>query len=63
MFHAKGCRRVATPKPDDLEETESLFLSRPEVLESIRRGEIHLLTQIALVSIIWQTEIFAALSA
>jgi ADP-ribose pyrophosphatase len=62
MFHAKGCRRVATPKPDDLEETESLFLSRPEVLESIRRGEIHLLTQIALVSIIWQTEIFAALS-
>jgi hypothetical protein len=33
------------------------------VLESIRRGEIHLLTQIALVSIIWQTEIFAALSA
>jgi ADP-ribose pyrophosphatase len=47
---------------DDLEDTEILFLSRDELLAAIARGEINLLTQIALVSIVWQTEIARALS-
>lgn len=57
MFHATGCRRTATPRSDDLEETEILFLSRDELLTAICRGEIHLLTQIALVSMVWQKDI------
>jgi ADP-ribose pyrophosphatase len=62
MFHATGCRRIAGPCSDDLEVTETLFLSRDELLAAITRGEIHLLTQIALVSIVWQAEIARALS-
>ena len=62
MFHATGCRRIADPCSDDLEDTEILFLSRDELLAAITRGEIHLLTQIALVSIVWQAEIARALS-
>ena len=56
MFHATGCRRIAGPCSDDLEVTETLFLSRDELLAAITRGEIHLLTQIASVSIFWQAE-------
>jgi ADP-ribose pyrophosphatase len=51
MFHATGCRQTANPRSDDLEETEILLLSRTELLAAIGRGEIHLLTQIALVAI------------
>jgi ADP-ribose pyrophosphatase len=32
-------------------------MSRDELLAAIGRGEIHLLTQIALVSMIWQKDI------
>ena len=62
MFHATGCNRIAGPCSDDLEDTVVLFLSRDELLAAITRGEIHLLTQIALVSIVWQAEIARALS-
>jgi ADP-ribose pyrophosphatase len=62
MFHAAGCRRTAVPRSDDLEETEMLLLSRDELLAAIGRGEIHLLTQIALVGIVWQKDIASALS-
>jgi ADP-ribose pyrophosphatase len=62
MFHATSCRRIAGPCSDDLEDTVVLFLSRDELLVAITRGEIHLLTQIALVSIVWQVEIARALS-
>ena len=62
MFHATGCRRVAEPRSDDLEETEMLFLTRDELLAAIGRGEIALLTQIALISIVWQGEIARALA-
>ncbi|BAI76780.1 NUDIX hydrolase (plasmid) [Azospirillum sp. B510] len=62
MFHATGCRRVADPIADDLEETEILFLTRTELLDAIGRGEMHLLTQIALVSMVWQTDIAGVLS-
>ena len=60
MFHATGCRRVAEPQSDDLEETDILFLTRGELLAAIGRGEIALLTQIALVSMVWQDEIARA---
>ena len=39
MFHATGCRRIAGPCSDDLEETEILFLSRDELLAAITRGK------------------------
>lgn len=67
MFHATGCRRasnstIADPASDDLEDTEILYLTRPELLAAIGRGEIHLLTQIALVSMVWQGEITRAVA-
>jgi ADP-ribose pyrophosphatase len=62
MFHATGCRRVAAPRSGDLEESEILLLTRDELLAAIRGGEIHILTQIALVSMVWQDEIAKALT-
>ena len=74
MFHATGCRRIADPVADpisapisapisdDLEDTEILLLTRAELLEGIGRGEMHLLTQIALVSMVWQADIARVLS-
>jgi ADP-ribose pyrophosphatase len=62
MFHATGCRRVAEPLSDDLEDTEILHLTRDELLAGIGRGEMHLLTQIALVSMVWQAEIAQAIA-
>jgi ADP-ribose diphosphatase len=49
MFHATDCRRIASPVSDDLEECEILMLTRDELLSAIGEGEIHILTQIALV--------------
>ncbi len=62
MFHAAACRPTATPRSDDFEETEILLLGRDELLAAIGRGEIHLLTQIALVSMVWQSDIASALA-
>jgi len=62
MFHATGCRRVADPQSDDLEDTEILLLTRDELLAAIGRGEMHLLTQIALVSMVWQPDIARAVA-
>lgn len=62
MFHATGCRRVADPVADDLEDTEILYLTRSELLAAIGRGEMHLLTQIALVSMVWQADIARAVA-
>jgi len=62
MFHATGCRRTTTPRSDDLDETEILFQNRDELLAAIGRGDIHLLTEIALVAIVWQKDIANALS-
>jgi ADP-ribose pyrophosphatase len=42
MFHATGCRRIASPRSDDLEESEILLLYRDELLAAIGRGENHL---------------------
>jgi ADP-ribose pyrophosphatase len=62
MFHATGCRRIASPQSDDLEASEILLLTREGLLAAIGRAEIHILTQIALVSMVWQTEIARALA-
>jgi ADP-ribose pyrophosphatase len=62
MFHATGCRQIASPQSDDLEASEILLLTREELLAAIGRAEIHILTQIALVSMVWQTEIAEALA-
>jgi ADP-ribose pyrophosphatase len=47
---------------DDLEESEILLLTRDELLAAIRGGEIHILTQIALVGLVWQDEVAGALA-
>jgi len=52
MFHATGCRPVARPDSDDLEETEVLFLTHRELFEAAGRGEIPLLTQMALLALV-----------
>jgi hypothetical protein len=44
-----------------LRKAEILLLSRDELIAAIGRGEIHLLTQIALVSMVWQSDIAKAL--
>jgi ADP-ribose pyrophosphatase len=62
MFHATGCRRTASPRSDDLEDSEILLLARDELLAAIGRGDIHILTQFALVSMVWQNEIAKALA-
>jgi ADP-ribose pyrophosphatase len=62
MFRAIGRRKTAEPKTADLEASETLFLSRDELLAGVAKGEIHLLAQIALVSMVWQREIADALS-
>lgn len=67
MFHATGCRRASSPiagdpVSDDLEDTEILYLTRAELLAAIARGEMHLLTQIALVSMVWQADIARAVA-
>ncbi|MNW20661.1 hypothetical protein D3C71_2211530 [compost metagenome] len=62
MFHATGCRRIADPLSDDLEETEILFMTREELLAAVANGEIALLTQIALVSMVWQDDIRTVLA-
>jgi ADP-ribose pyrophosphatase len=62
MFHATGCRPIASPRADDLEDSEIMLLRRDELLAAIGQGEIHILTQIALVSMVWQEEIARALS-
>jgi ADP-ribose pyrophosphatase len=53
---------TASPNSDDLEESEILLLTRDELLAAIRGGEIHILTQIALVSMVWQDEVAGALA-
>jgi ADP-ribose pyrophosphatase len=57
MFRATGCRKVATPDSDDLEETEVLFLTRAELLAAAGRGEFPLLTQMALLAMVTNAEL------
>lgn len=51
LFRATGCRRVAEPAADDLEEAEVLLLSPAELWAAAGRGEIALLCQIALLAL------------
>jgi len=57
MFRATGCRKVAAPDSDDLEETEVLFLTRGELLEAAGRGEFPLLTQMALLAMVTNADL------
>lgn len=57
MFRATGCRKVASVRSDDLEETEVLFLTRAELLAAAGRGEFPLLTQIALLAMVTNVEL------
>jgi ADP-ribose pyrophosphatase len=61
LFHATGCRQVAAPDSDDLEETEVLFLARAELLEAAGRGELPLLTQLALLALVTHPALAAGL--
>ena len=61
MFRATGCRKVAAPDTDDLEETELLFLSRAELMEAVGRGEFPLLTQMALLAMVTNADLVGRL--
>src|SRR5262249_34939560 len=61
MFRAAGCRKVAAPDSDDLEETEILFLTRAELLQAAGRGEFPLLTQMALLAMVTNADLMTVL--
>ncbi|WP_431859971.1 NUDIX hydrolase [Azospirillum sp.] len=63
MFRAIGCRKVAEPDADDLEESEVLFLTRAELMEAAGRGEFALLTQIALFAMVTNADLTRSLAA
>ncbi len=62
FFHATGCRKVAVTNSDDLEETEILFLTRAELREAASRGEFPLLTQMALLALVTNPGLIAAVT-
>jgi ADP-ribose pyrophosphatase len=62
LFRATGCRQVATPHSDDLEDTEVLFLSEEELLAAAGRGEFCLLTQLSLLAVLTNPGLSAALT-
>jgi len=49
LFRATGCRRVAEPSSDDLEETDVLLMERAALLDSSRLDEIGLASHVALL--------------
>lgn len=51
MYRAVGCRQVAAPDSGDLEEVRFELLSRAEVRAAAARGEISIISQIALVGL------------
>lgn len=63
MFHATGCRKVAEPHADDLEESEVLFLTRAELMAAAGRGEFALLTQIALFAMVTNQDLVRSLDS
>ena len=62
MFRATGCRKVAAPDSDDLEETEVLFLTRAELLEAAGKGAFPLLTQMALLAMVTNADLARSLA-
>jgi ADP-ribose pyrophosphatase len=62
MFMARGCRQVAVPNSGDLEETRILLLTRDEVFAAVARGDIALLTQMALLAMVASPGILGALA-
>lgn len=52
MFHATGCRAVAEPDSGDLEEVRFEFLTRDELRAAFGRGEIPLMSQVALLGLV-----------
>lgn len=51
LFRATGCRRVADPVADDLEEAEVLHLTPAELWAAAGRGEVAVLCQVALLAL------------
>jgi len=39
-FHARRCRRIAAPRPDDSEDLEVVLVPLPEIPQRIAQGEI-----------------------
>lgn len=50
LFFAEGLREAETPRTDDMEEFELLFMSPSEIRGAVRAGEIVLLPDIAILS-------------
>ena len=51
LFVAEGCHKVAEPDSGDLEEMELLLMTRAELFDAARRGEIMLLSQLGLLAL------------
>ena len=51
VFRADGARRVAAPASDDLEEAETLLVTRPELLAALLRGEVPVLSSAATIAL------------
>lgn len=52
FFRAQRARSTAQPDSKDLEEMEIMLISRGELASSLRRGEVHLMSTAALISMV-----------
>jgi len=44
FFLARGAKKIAQPKKDDLEEQHLLLMAREEVEDAVRQGEFRILS-------------------
>jgi ADP-ribose pyrophosphatase len=51
LFRAEGARKVAEPDSDDLEDVETLLLTRAELLAALGRGEVAVLSSAATIAL------------
>ncbi len=52
MFRATGCRKIQEEDSGDLEDTQILELTRDEIREAVRRGDVNIVTQMALIAMV-----------
>jgi ADP-ribose pyrophosphatase len=58
FFRATGCQYVTAPDSGDLEDAETILLSRSEILAAARRGDFPFVGQIAMLSLALQPDLF-----
>lgn len=63
MFRATGCRQVAEPDSGDLEDSRIELLTPAEITAAAGRGEMPIITQIALLTMATHPELAPVLGA